>query len=90
MERVDLPIGFLRGVTEPIPTVAISGIAIYGRDDMPDKFAYDVAKALDEHQGLLQWSQLKLSYDHHDVWKAFDVPLHPGAERYYREVGYLK
>jgi uncharacterized protein len=90
LTRVDLPIGFLRGVTEPIPTVAISGIAIYGRDDMPDTFAYDVAKALDQQQQLLQWSQLKLSYNIHDVWNAFDVPLHSGAERYYREVGYLK
>ena len=90
LERVDLPIGFLRGVTAPVPTVATSGIAVYGRADMPDGFAYDVAKALDQQQQLLQWSQLKLSYNIHNVWKVFDVPLHPGAERYYREVGYLK
>jgi TRAP-type uncharacterized transport system substrate-binding protein len=24
------------------------------------------------------------------VWKAYDVPLHPGAARYYRERGYMK
>ncbi len=90
LERVDLPIGFLRGVTAPVPTVAVSGIAIYGRADLPDGFAYDVAKALDQQQQLLQWSQLKLSYNIHNVWKAYDVPLHPGAARYYREVGYMK
>jgi TRAP-type uncharacterized transport system substrate-binding protein len=24
------------------------------------------------------------------VWQARGVPLHPGAERYYREKGYIK
>lgn len=28
--------------------------------------------------------------DPKSVWKNFDVPLHPGAERYYRERGYKK
>ena len=51
---------------------------------------YDVAKAMDEQQGLLQWALLNFSYNRHTVWKCFGVPLHPGAERYYREVGYMK
>lgn len=89
-QPVDLPNGFLRGVERRTPTVAISGIAVYGRDDMPESFAYDVAKALDERQDLLQWSHLPLSYNPHNVWQAFAVPLHRGAERYYREVGYQK
>jgi TRAP-type uncharacterized transport system substrate-binding protein len=24
------------------------------------------------------------------VWKAFDIPLHPGAAKYYNEKGYMK
>jgi TRAP-type uncharacterized transport system substrate-binding protein len=24
------------------------------------------------------------------VWKTLDVPLHPGAARYYKERGYMK
>jgi len=31
------------------------GTVVYGRADMPDDFAYIVAKALDEQQHLLQW-----------------------------------
>ena len=89
MQRHDIPNGLLRGIHRPIPTVTRSGHAVYGRDDMPDDFAYTVAKALDEHQDLLQWSLINLSYNPKTVWKAFGVPLHPGATRYYRERGYL-
>ena len=89
LQRHDIPNGLLRGIHSPIPTVTRSGHAVYGRDDMPDAFAYTVAKALDEHQDLLQWSHLNLSYNPKTVWKAFGVPLHPGAARYYRERGYL-
>jgi TRAP-type uncharacterized transport system substrate-binding protein len=30
------------------------------------------------------------SYDPRTVWRNLDVPLHPGAARYYREQGYLR
>jgi len=90
MERRDIPDGLLRGIDHPIPTVARTGHAVYGREDMPDHFAYIVAKAMDEHQDLLQWAHLNFSYNLHTVWKAFGVPLHPGAARYYRERGYMK
>jgi TRAP transporter TAXI family solute receptor len=89
MQRHDIPNGLLRGIHRPIPTVTRLGHAVYGRDDMPDAFAYTVAKALDEHQDMLEWSHLNLSYNPKTVWKAFGVPLHPGAARYYRERGYL-
>ena len=48
------------------------------------------AKALDEQQHLLQWRHLDLSYNVHTVWSAHEVPLHPGAARYYRERGYME
>ena len=63
---------------------------MYGRADMPDTFAYAVARALDEHKDVLQWSIVPFSYDPKTVGKLGAVPLHPGAEKYYRERGYLK
>jgi uncharacterized protein len=90
LERQNIPNGLLRGIHEPIPTVARSGHAIYGRTDTPDDFAYVVAKAMDEQQGLLQWTMLNFSYNPRTVVRAHGLPLHPGAERYYREKGYLK
>jgi TRAP transporter TAXI family solute receptor len=90
LQRGSIPNGLLRGIDRPIPTVVRTGHVVFGRDDMPEDFAYLVAKALDEHQDLLQWSHLNFSYNVYSVWKAIDVPLHPGAAKYYRERGYMK
>jgi hypothetical protein len=89
MQRATIPDGLLRGIHQTIPTVGRTGHAVYTRDDVPDAFAYAVAKALDEQQQLFQWSHISLSYNVHTVTQAFGVPLHPGAARYYRERGYL-
>jgi TRAP transporter TAXI family solute receptor len=89
-ERGFIPVGLYRGIIRPIPTVVRTGTAIYGRADMPNDFAYTVAKAMDEQQQLLQWRHLNFSYNVHTVWKGFEVPLHPGAARYYKEKGYMK
>ena len=85
-----IPVGLYPCVDQPVPTVVSTGTAIYGRDDMPEDFAYAVAKAIDEQQQLLQWTHLNFSYNVYTVWKAFEVPLHPGAARYYKERGYMK
>jgi TRAP transporter TAXI family solute receptor len=90
MHRGTMPVGAFRGVERPIPTVVRDGTVVYTRDDVPDGFAYDVARAMDEHQDLLQWTNQSFSYNVHTVWKACDVPLHPGALRYYKEAGYMK
>ena len=45
---------------------------------------------MDEHQELLVWTHMNWSYNWRTVWKALDVPLHPGAARYYKERGYMK
>jgi TRAP transporter TAXI family solute receptor len=90
IDRGTIPLWLFRGVDRPIATVVQTGNVIYGRADAPDDFAYAVAKALDEQQQLFQWSHLAFYYDVHQVWKDRGLPLHPGAERYYRERGYLK
>ncbi len=89
-ERGTIPPGLYRGVDRPIPTVVRTGTVIYCRDDTPEDFAYIVAKAMDEQQQLLQWSHLNFSYNVHTVWNGYEVPLHPGAARYYKEMGYMK
>jgi TRAP transporter TAXI family solute receptor len=91
-EKRELPLGIYRGVTAPVPTLARTGVVVYSRADMPDDFAYIIAKAMDDRQDLLQWSNsgMNFSYNWHTVWKAYGVPLHPGAARYYKERGYMK
>jgi TRAP-type uncharacterized transport system substrate-binding protein len=90
MRKVDMPRFLLRGVDRPYKTVEISGQAIYARDDMPEDFAYLLAKTLDENRAALRWTHMPLSYDNRSVFRNGDMPLHPGAARYYREVAYLR
>ncbi|HEX3598067.1 MAG TPA: TAXI family TRAP transporter solute-binding subunit, partial [Polyangiaceae bacterium] len=87
--RVTAKWGFLRGVDHAIATVARSGEAFFARDDAPEQAAYDVAKAIDAHRDALKWYIRPYSYDSRTVWTNGDVPLHPGAARYYREAGYM-
>jgi TRAP-type uncharacterized transport system substrate-binding protein len=81
--------GLLRGVDRAIPTVARSGQVVFARNDIPEQAAYDVAKAIEAHRSALKWYIRIYSYDPNTVWKNDDVPLHPGAERFYREIGYI-
>lgn len=87
---VDLPIGYFRGVDAPIATLGRSGEAVYGRTDMPAAFGYMLAKAIYENRGRLKWLIRPFSYDSDTVWKDGNVPLNPGAARYYRSMGFMK
>lgn len=91
-EREIVPFGWLPGIDHAIPSIAIpgSGTVVYARTNVPASVAYDAAKALNEHQNLLLRTNQRFFYDIHNVWRACDVPLHPGAARYYKEVGYMK
>jgi hypothetical protein len=88
---VDLPFRYMRGVPDaPVASVGTSGTAVYARDDVPETFAYAVAKAIDEHHELLKWANMPFSYDPKTVGDGAGLPLHPGAARYYRERGFVK
>jgi TRAP-type uncharacterized transport system substrate-binding protein len=89
-EFVEVQNSLLRGVHRRIKTLGRSGEAIFARDDTPDQAAYELAKAIDEHHGAFKWFIRVYTYDPNTVWQNFNVPLHPGAEKYYREVGYMK
>lgn len=90
VHRVTVKWGFLRGIDKPIHTVARSGESVFARDDTPEQAAYDIAKAIDQSRSELKWYTRLYSYDPRTVWKNDDVPLHPGAARYYREMGYME
>jgi len=89
-ERAVLPLAIFRGVDRPVPTVMRPNHFIYVRDDAPDDFAYAVAKALNEHRQLFQVQLEPWYYDPQTVAVSKVIPMHPGAIKYYREVGFLK
>lgn len=89
-QRVVMPQAYFAGVEHNIKTVGGGGSTVFVRDDTPDNFAYDLTKALDKQESLLKWYIMPFSYNPETVASVKDVPLAPGAVRYYREVGYIK
>ncbi len=58
---------------------------------LPDALVYALTKALNDNRDQVRALHASLNpYDPSKAWMALGVPLHPGAERYYREKGYLK
>lgn len=85
-----IPAGTYDGQTEDVPTVAVSNFLIT-HADVTDDIAYAMTKELFENIETLTSSHQAASQI--DMAKAIDgmpVPLHPGAEKYYREQGIIK
>jgi len=89
MVRTTARWGVLRGVDRAIKTVGRSGEVVFGRVDMPDDIAYAAARGIDRARGELKWFVRPYSIDPRTVGDGKGVPLHPGAARYYREMGYI-
>jgi TRAP transporter TAXI family solute receptor len=88
--RITAPALGMRGLDKRIDTITRPVHVIYVRDDSPDDFVYTLAKALDEQQHVFRHQSEPIYYDSRLVGKTLLIPLHPAAERYYRERGYLK
>lgn len=77
-----------------VPALDFSGWPLFTRADVPEDFIYNFCRALDARKARVAWQQpgpLPLDTMCRDTPEGpLDVPLHPGAERYWREVGYLK
>lgn len=72
-------------------TSATMGSTIVVNAKVPDDVAYAIAKTINENVDRVRKIHASLApYDPASGHKATGLPLHPGAERYYREKGYLK
>jgi TRAP-type uncharacterized transport system substrate-binding protein len=96
--RAVLPKGRFRGVTEDVPTFNFSGWCLMARGDLPAEFTYLLAKDIDEHREEIHeifagpYASMTSVPDLAQSARELDelrFPLHPGAEQYYRERGYL-
>jgi hypothetical protein len=81
------------GVRDEITTLDFSGWPVYCHADMPEAVAYSVCEAIALRKDSIPVDQdaplemAQLCNDSGDC--PMVAPLHPGAERYYRERGYL-
>ncbi len=75
---------------EDIPTIC-SIVLMITSSDLPDDVAYSLAKALHKQIDYLRgFHQTLKEASGKSLVKVSDVPIHPGAKRYYREAGLIK
>jgi TRAP transporter TAXI family solute receptor len=85
-----VPAGTYDGVTEDVPTVAIRNILVTSAD-LPDDLVYQMTKAMFDHRSdLLSAHSAAKGITLEGATTGLPLPLHPGAEKYYREVGAIK
>ena len=77
-------------VNRDIPHMAEAVIMVI-RKSLDDEVVYKFTKALSENKDRIRSiHKTYIEYDPAVAWQNLGGPMHPGAERYYREMGYLK
>jgi hypothetical protein len=82
-----IPAGAYKGLDSPVKTVAVMAMMV-ARADLETDVVYSVIKAV--YEDLPQIKKAHAKFKGIDVKKALmgmSVPLHPGAEKYFKEVG---
>ena len=76
---------------EPVKTSAIK-MVMFCRGDLPEELIYNLTKSFWEHIDELGEAQknLKGLKPEEAVKDIANLPLHPGAEKYYKEIGVIK
>ena len=85
----DIPADTYPGMTEAATTVAVKATLIVA-DDLSEDLVYNLTKTLFENKaeveaGNAKGSELDVNY----AVEGVSVPFHPGAEKYFKEVGAL-
>lgn len=86
--RTEIPVDAYKGLEAPVPTVGtVTNIII--NKDVPDDVAYNIVKALYAHWDDLKQVKKKAieASDPQDALKGASIPVHPGALKYYQEMG---
>lgn len=86
-----LPAEFYKGKVGPNVTTFWDTNAIFVRDNLTEESAYALTKAIIEgKEDIARANPSWVSIDPKTAWQGNVFPLHPGAEKYYREKGYMK
>jgi uncharacterized protein len=85
-----IPANTYEGQTTDVPTAAVPNFLVT-QSDVSDELAYQMTKALYDNLDTLYAAQnAAKAIKRENAVNGMPVPLHPGAEKYYREVGVIK
>lgn len=91
--KVVLPKSVFKGLDRDYETIDYSGWPLYTRESLPDDVAYSMCAAIGARVDEIKWEDgayTGLDQIGRDTESTpLDVPLHPGAEKWYREQGHL-
>jgi TRAP-type uncharacterized transport system substrate-binding protein len=89
--KVSLPKARFHRLTRDVDTLDFSGWPIYAAASLPDEVAYDICGAIAARAAEIPWeagiAEAARQVGHDTDSTPMDVPLHPGAARWYREHG---
>jgi TRAP-type uncharacterized transport system substrate-binding protein len=89
-----VPKSRFKGMPADVATVDFSGWPMVVRADMPNDVAYALCEAIEKRKDFIPTDNFKPidigQLCANDEEAPYNVPLHPGARRFYRERGYLK
>ena len=88
--EVTIPKGTYMGQTEDVKTVAVANLLIC-REDLSNDLVYNMTKTLHDNQkDLVAAHSAAKDMKLQDALKGMTVPMHPGAEKFYKEKGIMK
>jgi len=86
-----LPKARFPGLARDVETLDFSGWPIYTSASLPEQVAYDICGALAAREAEIPWEKgtdgTALHMGRESDSTPMDVPLHPGAQRWYHEHG---
>ena len=85
---VTIPAGTYRGQDADIPTLGVDNLLVVS-EDLPDDLVYDMTRVFFESLPDLALTHVAAKEVDPAAARTSPIPLHPGAERYYREQGHL-
>jgi len=85
-----VPGGVYKGTDQPVPTVAVLAILV-ARAEMDADLVYRITKAMFENLKTIETAHAKgKEVKLETALKGMPIPLHPGAEKFYKEAGLIK
>lgn len=84
---IKIPAGTYRGQNEDVLSVTVQAV-LFASEDIPEDIVYEITKALWENKDeLVQVIAKAENMDPKDPVKGVTIPVHPGALKYYKEIG---
>lgn len=85
-----MPADTYKGQTEDVDTITVKAMLAV-KAEMTDELAYELTKQIYENKERVEAAHtLGKTITQENALKGMSIPLHPGAEKYFKEVGIIK